>query len=215
VAGLQGGVAAGAGVPALLRGLAGRPAGPAGTHHGTDAADDLRQRLAGMSAADRDRALTDLARTHVAIVLGYSSPKDVEPGRTFKDLGFDSLTAVELRNRLAVATGLRLPATLIFDHPAPAVVAGYLRDKLYPDTGEAAETAEAKLRAILASIPISRFRDAGLMDAVLELADFHDEVAASSPGDKTGLIDAMDAESLIQMAIDVANPGDRDDYASR
>src|SRR5256885_500469 len=84
----------------------------------------------GVAAAERDRVLTDLVLAEAASVLGHSSAQDVDAGRAFRELGFDSLTAVELRNRLGVMTGLHLPATLIFDHPSPAATARFIRDKL-------------------------------------------------------------------------------------
>ncbi|MER5556948.1 SDR family NAD(P)-dependent oxidoreductase, partial [Streptomyces sp. NPDC002793] len=80
--------------------------------------------LTGLSEPERARTLLDLARRETAAVLGYPEPVDAE--RPFKDLGVDSLTAVEVRNRLAAAVGMRLPATLVFDHPTPSAAARHL-----------------------------------------------------------------------------------------
>ncbi|OQO89683.1 hypothetical protein B1813_22555 [Saccharomonospora piscinae] len=100
----------------------------------------LHTRLAGMTAEDRHEHLLELVRTEAAGVLGHSSITAVEPGQAFRELGFDSLTAVELRGKLTAATGLALPATLVFDYPTPAVVAEHLRSLLF---GEDPATAPA------------------------------------------------------------------------
>ncbi|ONK15521.1 Erythronolide synthase, modules 3 and 4 [Streptomyces sp. MP131-18] len=119
----------------LLRGLA-RPAAapaPAGAGPAGAAGELLRRRLDPMGDEDRERALLDLVRTHVAEVLGHGSLNAVPPQRGFLEAGFDSLTAVELRNRLARALGRRLPAVLVFDHPNPLRLARHLRALLWPD----------------------------------------------------------------------------------
>ncbi|MER5785057.1 type I polyketide synthase [Streptomyces mobaraensis] len=126
-------------LPAMLHGLV-----PPGRRRATGVdpavAAELRERLARMPEAEHARVLLDLVLTQVALVLGHRDQSTVEADRPFKETGFDSLTAVEFRNRMNAATGLRLPATLIFDHPTPLVLAGFLRGQLLDGPAGAATT---------------------------------------------------------------------------
>ncbi|WSY86924.1 SDR family NAD(P)-dependent oxidoreductase [Streptomyces sp. NBC_00876] len=131
--------------PALLRGLVRVPARRA-ARAGSPV---LRTRLAGLTGAARADAVLDLVRTKIAAVLGHATGDAIEPGRAFDELGFDSLTAVELRNRLDAETGLRLPATLIFDHPTAEAVAAYVLTLLdgTPDAAPEPGPSAAAVRA--------------------------------------------------------------------
>ncbi|HET6704181.1 SDR family NAD(P)-dependent oxidoreductase, partial [Amycolatopsis sp.] len=92
---------------------------------------ELAQRLAPLPPAERLAALTDVVRAEAAAVLGHAGGEEVEADRAFRDLGFDSVTAVELRNRLAETAGVRLPSTVVFDYPSAAALAGHLAGELF------------------------------------------------------------------------------------
>ncbi|SCL73313.1 type I polyketide synthase [Micromonospora peucetia] len=125
---------------------------PSGEDRGTASA--LRERLAAASESERDRILLDLVRGTAAAVLGHATPSGIRPARGFLELGFDSLTAVELRNRLTAETGIGLPATLVFDHPTPNALAGHLRTELAPEQPALPIVAEIeRLDELLGGLP--------------------------------------------------------------
>ncbi|WP_433796197.1 SDR family NAD(P)-dependent oxidoreductase [Actinoplanes sp. CA-252034] len=104
----------------------------------------LAQRLAGLAPADRSLAVRDLVTGQLAAVLGHTDASRIAVDRSFQELGFDSLTAVELRNQLNTVTGLRLPTTLIFDHPSPADLIRHLTAELGTTTAAPAVAAAAR-----------------------------------------------------------------------
>ncbi|WP_165906280.1 type I polyketide synthase [Streptomyces sp. Z26] len=131
------------GVPHLLRGLVRAPARRQAAAVAAGAAGgSLAERLAGKPDNERDRMVLDLVRTQIAAVLGHDSGNSVDARRQFTELGFDSLAAVELRNALTAATGLRLTSTLIFDHPTPRDLADHVLE-----TVRGAAPATAAVRA--------------------------------------------------------------------
>ncbi|MEV0570787.1 type I polyketide synthase, partial [Dactylosporangium sp. NPDC050588] len=155
----------------------------------TDGNAALRDRLAPLTATGRDALLLDLVRAEAAAVLRLGGAGDLEAGRPFRELGFDSLTAVELRNRLGAATGLRLPMTLVFDHPTARAVARHLATVLQPDG--AGETAIANVTSGPTDEPIAivamscRF-PGGVSDAesLWQLVVDGTDAVAGMPGDR-------------------------------
>ncbi len=131
--------------------------------------------------------------------MGLSAPESIGPDLAFQDHGFDSLTAVELRNRLKAATGLTLSPTLIFDYPNPAALAEYFRTQLGGESEQAPETAsvDAELARVVASIPVKRLRQAGVLDLLLTLAnDAINVEKAAEPGRAQDIAD-MDLQDLL------------------
>jgi acyl transferase domain-containing protein/NADPH:quinone reductase-like Zn-dependent oxidoreductase/acyl carrier protein len=196
-------------LPAILRGLVRAP-----IRQASDAGGSISRKLASVPRSEWDDLVLKLVRAQVAGVLGLASPEAVDPQRAFKDLGFDSLAAVELRNRLNQATGLKLPSTLIFDHPTPAATAKYILGRLAPDTPDAGvverDPRDAEIRQAIASVPISRLRSAGMLDMLLALsgdADSSEASAEPKDGDRS-LIEDMDVESLIGRAQQIGGPTD-------
>ncbi|MBQ1073093.1 SDR family NAD(P)-dependent oxidoreductase, partial [Micromonospora sp. C31] len=113
-----------------------------------EAATALRERLRPLSPGEREGVLVELVGTLAAAVLGHTGGAGLEPDRAFREVGFDSMTAVELRNRLRAATGVQLPAGVVFDYPTPAALARHLRDRLVEDGAAAAAPLLAELERL-------------------------------------------------------------------
>ncbi|MFI2712289.1 type I polyketide synthase [Micromonospora sp. NPDC018662] len=193
-------------LPRLLHGLVRTTAGPAANPTG-DTAAALRDTLAATAEADRDRVLSDLVRTHAAAVLGYASIRDVDEEKGFVELGFDSLTAVEFRNRLSAATGLRLPSTLIYDRPTTAAMVTHLRGALLAERSTSALSVlgelnklETAMRAI-ADDDTDRAAVAVRLRELLSLWTYADG-GADDPGAGDGNLSSASAEELFHLLDD-------------
>ncbi|WP_351237832.1 acyl carrier protein, partial [Streptomyces sp. NPDC002133] len=165
---------------------------------------DLTARLTPLTPAQRHQALTDLIRAQAATVLGHTNSTTIEPNRPFQELGFDSLTALELRNHLTNTTNLKLPATLIYDHPNPDSLATRLVEQL--DLDAEPESVAAPVLAGLDKLRSAIQQAAGADETAYEeisarLRELLDDVQAAdgrggrTAGDDGGDLDgASDAE---------------------
>jgi acyl carrier protein len=163
----------------------------------------LLQRLEGIPEDEQHAILLDLVRSNIATVLGSSSP--IDPDRAFQELGFDSLTAVEMRNRLKSATGLALSPTLIFDYPNSAALAGYMHRELVGTSEQqtSAVPGEAEIQRVVGSIPVKRLRQAGVLELLLALAneaDGNGQAAAPAVTTEKDIAD-MDLDDLVNAAL--------------
>jgi acyl transferase domain-containing protein len=173
---------------------------------GTEAdADALRRDLAGLPVAERERVVLDLIRKNAATVLGHTAPGSIDVDRGFLELGFDSLTGVELRNALTADLGLPLPATLIFDYPSPLVLAEHVLDQLAGSAG-GEDPDELQIREVLSRIPMERLRAAGLLDTLLGLAQTKPAAPDAPPATDDGAdgedLAELDVSELVRLALD-------------
>ncbi|WP_344534864.1 KR domain-containing protein, partial [Streptomyces albiaxialis] len=181
-------------VRALLRTLAaGAARGPvrrtAANGRAASPAADLADRLVALPPDEQERLLLDLVRTNAASVLGHADAGAVRGDVPFKELGFDSLTVVELRNRLAAATGLRLPASLAFDYPEAGALAAHLRQRLAPD-GAGPPGTGTGTRAGGSVDPL--LTELGRIERGLSTLDLDDEARRLLARRLTGLLSAVD-----------------------
>ncbi|WP_444465667.1 type I polyketide synthase [Streptomyces violaceus] len=160
--------------------------------------------LATLPQDEAEAAVLDWLRDQVAIVLGHSDGTAVDAGQAFTHLGFDSLTSVELCNRLASQTGLHLPTTLVFSHPTPRELGRHLLGRLCPAPG-ASRAEDAAIREVLRTVPIDRLRSAGILEHVLACAHPPGPDAGEREADAVagaGELAALNLEALVDLALD-------------
>jgi len=215
-------------LPPLLQDLARAPAVPASTPAAAtgpaespaagpaDGGATLTGQLAALDGTGRLRLLQDVVRAHIAAVR-HGDAGTIAMSRDFTELGLDSLAGIDLRNRLQEATGLRLPATLIFDYPTPADLAEFVLEELEPDLPPPAgqQTAEPEpdedsIRRAIGSIPLATLRTEGLLATLLRLAGPADDgQAAAGPAapqaDESEAIKGMSAAELVRKALATAD----------
>ncbi|MFE3190890.1 SDR family NAD(P)-dependent oxidoreductase [Nocardia sp. NPDC059240] len=167
----------------------------------SDAPAALRARMADTPEGERLGVLTGFVRDHVAAALGHRNANAIAADRAFNELGFDSMTAIEFRNALKTATGLPLPATLVFDYPSPEMLAEYLAEEFighHPDAS--ADPSENEIRSALQTISLTQLREAGLLEALLHLAHGQQNPSEIDEHGTDEFIDELDIDDLINLA---------------
>jgi NAD(P)-dependent dehydrogenase (short-subunit alcohol dehydrogenase family)/acyl carrier protein len=169
----------------------------------------LVTKLTGMQPAEQSRTLLELVRTHVAQLLGYDDPAEVEQGRAFDDLGFDSVAAVDLRTRLSKATGRKLPTSMVFDYQTPLKLADFLRTELCQDSGPASILTELdRLEETVAGLTAEEIESnrvtARLQSLVAKLTDTLSPSGSLVVGDKLEAASADDVFDFIDKELGLA-----------
>ncbi|TDE14162.1 beta-ketoacyl reductase, partial [Actinomadura sp. 6K520] len=186
---------------ALVRSGTARPTANASTR-----TTGLADQLAALAPDEQDKRVLELVRTNIAAVLAHASPEGVDTSRPFSELGFDSLTAVELRNGLADATGHRLPATLVFDYPTPHALARHLRSQLVPSAPQLVLHQLDTLERTLAAITGEDVADAKITKRLQGLLAKLSKV--DSPAGETTILDDLRSatnEELFKLVDDDLN----------
>ncbi len=187
--------ARGGSLPPLYQGLVRAPL------EASSEGGSLARRFAAAAEAEREGLVLEIVRGHVAAVLGHESAAQVGADKAFRDLGFDSLAAVELRNRLELDSELSFSSSLAFDYPTPAAVAEYLIGELGSGSARSGSAEEQEIRNALAQIPLERLRGAGLLGALLELAGAGPGSEGDAPEEPVERIDSMDIGDLVQRTL--------------
>jgi NAD(P)-dependent dehydrogenase (short-subunit alcohol dehydrogenase family)/acyl carrier protein len=160
----------------------------------------LARTLARVSEKERFDAMLEFVREEVAGILGRPSAESIVPDEAFKDMGFDSLGAVELRKRLALETGVRLEATIVFDYPTSTGIAGYLLERMDLSPVAEGDPEQDEIRRLLEAIPPARLREAGVLETLQSLSGAASVGDGSNSG--TSDIDAMGVDELVKRTLE-------------
>ncbi|MDT0447346.1 SDR family NAD(P)-dependent oxidoreductase [Streptomyces sp. DSM 41886] len=194
-------------IPGMLRALVRAPARrTAGEGSSAPESDRLLRALAGVSAAERQQMLVDLVREQASLVLGHAGLEQIRADRPFREVGLDSLTGVELRNRLSAATRVRLAATTVFDYPTPEELAEHLLEEIAPEGGDTADKRdpfEEEFRRALADIPMDTFRESGVMGILRRLTGLGEDAEADGETKEQAAqsLETMDVADLVSRAL--------------